>query len=322
MLQHSAAHWKSGVDSSLWPMAVTYAIHVYNDTPNARNLCRADLCTGSTVPSHRLRDLHTWGCHVHILDPSLQAGKKLPWWEPQSHRGVFIGLSTFHSSEAPLILNTTTWSNTLQYHMVIDDLYSTVSSIGSNNDPPSDWADLCLDNSFYVPSDTTSDTPFLTRWLVAHWQRTWSQVPRPPTSGLRANFTASTTINIKQSYSVRAAIKQHIFRGRPSTKRKSTVPAPTVANHILPLLPSVRQPKFLWVPLRFSSFDWVTLWVRVLIIVSRHCSSDTVEFSADKLVRSTTASQAQKRTQTGASPNTYLHIYMLYISITNSSGIW
>jgi hypothetical protein len=78
MLQHSAAHWKSGVDSSLWPMAVTYAIHVYNDTPNARNLCRADLCTGSTVPSHRLRDLHTWGCHVHILDPSLQAGKKLP----------------------------------------------------------------------------------------------------------------------------------------------------------------------------------------------------------------------------------------------------
>ena len=36
--------------------------------------------------------------------------------------------------------------------------------------------------------------------------------------------------------------------------------ASTIANHTLPLLPSVRQPKFLWVPLRFSFYVWVTLW--------------------------------------------------------------
>jgi hypothetical protein len=28
MLLHSAAHWKAGVDSSLWPMAVTYAVYI------------------------------------------------------------------------------------------------------------------------------------------------------------------------------------------------------------------------------------------------------------------------------------------------------
>ena len=159
MLLHSAAHWKNGVDSSLWPMAVTHAVYVYNNTPNAQNLCPADLFTGSTVPRHRLRDLHTWGCPVYVLDPSLQAGKKLPRWEPRSRRGVFVGLSTIHSSEVPLILNLATGSITPQYHVVFDDRYSTVTSIGSDDDPPSDWDDLCLDNSLYVPADTTPDTP-------------------------------------------------------------------------------------------------------------------------------------------------------------------
>jgi hypothetical protein len=36
------------------------------------------------------------------------------------------------------------------------------------------------------------------------------------------------------------------------SKRKATVMASTVVDHTLPLLPSVCQPKFLWVTLRFS----------------------------------------------------------------------
>ena len=159
MLLHSAAHWKSGVDSSLWPMAVTYAVYIYNNTPNAQNLCPADLFTGSTVPRHRLRDLHTWGCPVYILDPALQAGQKLPRWSPRSRRGVFVGLSTIHSSEVPLVLNLQTGSITTQYHVVFDDRYSTVASLGEHEDPPPDWEDLCLENTLYVPTDTTPDTP-------------------------------------------------------------------------------------------------------------------------------------------------------------------
>jgi hypothetical protein len=93
MLLHSAAHWKDGIDASLWPMAVTYAVYVYNNTPNAQNLCPAGLYTGSTVPRHRLRDLHTWGCPVYVLDPTLPAGKKLPRWEHL--RGKLCYLTVF-----------------------------------------------------------------------------------------------------------------------------------------------------------------------------------------------------------------------------------
>ena len=93
------------------------------------------------------------------MDPSLQAGKKLPRWEPRSRIGVFVGLSTIHSSEVPLILNLTTGSITPQYHVVFDDRCSTVTSIGSDDDPPSDWDELCLENSIYALADTAPDTP-------------------------------------------------------------------------------------------------------------------------------------------------------------------
>ena len=159
MLLHSSAHWKDGIDSSLRPLAVTCAVHISNNTPNAHNLCPADLFTGSTIPQHRLKDLHTWGCPVYVLDPSLQAGHKLPRWKPRSRRGVFVGLSNIHSSEVPLILNLTTGSITSQYHVVFDDRFSTFTSIASEDAPPDHWEDLCLESTMFVPTDATAESP-------------------------------------------------------------------------------------------------------------------------------------------------------------------
>jgi hypothetical protein len=59
VILHACLHWKNGIDYFLWPMAVTYAAHVYNHTPKD-GICPADILTGSTVPRHRLIDLHVW----------------------------------------------------------------------------------------------------------------------------------------------------------------------------------------------------------------------------------------------------------------------
>ena len=118
--------------------------------------------TGSTVPRHRLKDIHVWGCPIYILDPQLQGGQKLPRWEPRSRRGVFMGFSHQHSSEVPLVLNLATGSITPQYHVVFDDLFSTVSSVERENEPPDNWDDLCLENTTLIPTDTlenVSDAP-------------------------------------------------------------------------------------------------------------------------------------------------------------------
>jgi hypothetical protein len=98
------------------------------------------------------------GCPVYVLDPDLQAGKKLPRWQPRSRRGVFVGFSSLHSSEVPLVLILQTGSITPQYHVVFDDHFSTVSSVEREIDPPEHWADLCLEeDSTYIPTDFSTD---------------------------------------------------------------------------------------------------------------------------------------------------------------------
>ena len=59
LLLHASLRWKSGIDSSLWPMAVHYAVHLYNHMPNAQGIAPADLFTGVQVERHKLKNLHT-----------------------------------------------------------------------------------------------------------------------------------------------------------------------------------------------------------------------------------------------------------------------
>jgi hypothetical protein len=79
MILHDSIHWKNGCDKLLWPMAVTYATHIYYKTPN-KGVCPADIFTGFTVPWYRLIDYHVWGRPFYLLDPKIQVGKKLPRW--------------------------------------------------------------------------------------------------------------------------------------------------------------------------------------------------------------------------------------------------
>ena len=129
MLLHASAHWKQGIDSTMWPMAVKYTCYVSNNLPRNNNVSPSDLFFGARIPRHKLQNMHVWGCPVYVLNPTLQAGNKIPRWEPRSRRGVFCGLSTLHSSEVFQVLNLSTGSITTQYHVVLDDLFSTVPSI-------------------------------------------------------------------------------------------------------------------------------------------------------------------------------------------------
>ena len=49
---------------------------------NEHRIAPADLFSGSQFPCHKLKNVHTWGCPVYVLDTTLQQGKKLPKWQP------------------------------------------------------------------------------------------------------------------------------------------------------------------------------------------------------------------------------------------------
>jgi hypothetical protein len=171
LLLHASTHWPDGLDGTLWPMAVDHAVYLYNTLPNRHGICPADLFTGTTIPRHKLRDLHVWGCPVYVLDPTLQQGKKLPRWQPRSRRGVFLGYSPFHSSDVPLVLNLQTGSISPQFHVVFDDDFSTVSSLAEDSSPPDFWTAANIESCIYrIPVEPNDPSTSLLPddWLTPH----------------------------------------------------------------------------------------------------------------------------------------------------------
>ena len=109
VMLHATIRWGEVHTSTLWPMAVDYAVWIYNHMPDPKTgLAPIDLISHTTWPRRKLKDTHVWGCPVYVLEPSIADGKKIPRWNTRSHQGVFVGFSRDHSSNIPLILNTAT----------------------------------------------------------------------------------------------------------------------------------------------------------------------------------------------------------------------
>ncbi|KAG7369081.1 reverse transcriptase RNA-dependent DNA polymerase [Nitzschia inconspicua] len=128
MLLHHALHWPEQAQLDLWPFALEHAVYLWNHLPRKDSLLAPiELFTGATFDDYsHLQRSRVWGCPVYVLDPTLQDGKKLPKWSPRSRRGMFLGVSPSHSSSVGRILNLRTGHVSPQYHVVYDELFSTV----------------------------------------------------------------------------------------------------------------------------------------------------------------------------------------------------
>ena len=106
-----------------------------------RIVSHTELLTSTAFHNHNhLQRAHAFGCDVFVLDPRLQDSKKILKWSMRSKRGIYLGVSPFNSSTVHLVLNPATRSITPQYHLVFDDIFSTVFSNGQFD--PSIWTNL------------------------------------------------------------------------------------------------------------------------------------------------------------------------------------
>ena len=157
MLMHSALHWPDMEDTSLWPMAVSHAVYLWNHVPDPKTgLCPIDVFTKTRFEQSKLLDLHVFGCPAYVLEKSIADGKKLPRWKPRSHRCMYLGISPNHASTVPLVLNPDTGTITPQFHIVFDDWFATVTS--DVEDLPDfnseEWSKMFGDSTFqYVLDD-------------------------------------------------------------------------------------------------------------------------------------------------------------------------
>jgi len=107
-----------------------------------------------------------WGCPVYVLEPSLQDGKKIPKWLPQSRRGQFLGFSLNHATTVGLIKNVITGYVSPQYHFVCDELFSTIYTDDEDVEAPN-WEELFQFSRLALFDDHDDQAPPLDdQWLT------------------------------------------------------------------------------------------------------------------------------------------------------------
>ncbi|CAJ1952569.1 unnamed protein product [Cylindrotheca closterium] len=128
MLLHQMLHWPDEADHKLWPFAMDHAVYLWNHLPREdTKQAPIELLGESKIDHHQwFQRLHVWGSPVYVLDPKLQDGKKIPKWDARARRGMYLGVSPTHSSLVSRFLNLQTGYVSPQYHVVIDDLFTTV----------------------------------------------------------------------------------------------------------------------------------------------------------------------------------------------------
>ena len=157
MMLHSGIHWPQVADTALWPMAVSYAVLLWNHVPQVdTGISPHDLFSRTRWPQHRFLHFHVWGCPVYVLDKTITGGMKLPRWKARSERCMFVLLSNNHATSVPLVLNLRTGTITPQHHVVFDDWFATVSTseeaIPDFGSP--EWSNLFGESAYQYMEDS------------------------------------------------------------------------------------------------------------------------------------------------------------------------
>eukprot|EP00978_Attheya_sp_CCMP212_P007527 scaffold17426_cov58-Attheya_sp.AAC.7 len=179
LLLHAKRHWPEAITTILRHFALKAGVKVHNDfkLDNDGKTPVQKFSTGDTGNiEHALRDHHTWGCPVYILDKRLQSSSVgPPKWEPRSRLGIYLGHSPFHAGSVTLVLNPSTGYVLPQYHVVFDDDFTTVASIRAGV-IPANWMDL-VQRSSELATDEQFD--LAQTWLAQDLSETATAAEEP-----------------------------------------------------------------------------------------------------------------------------------------------
>ena len=209
ILLHAQSHWPEYITTMLWPFALKAA----QDRMNQLNMDldgRTPDMKFSGVAAHtlRLRDFHTFGCPVYVLDSRLQSSTMgVPKWEPRARLGIYVGRSASHAANVALVLNPKTGLVSPQFHVVFDDDFTTVPHLRKGTVPPN-WEKLVtgsreksttehydLTKTWFEPSSDETANEILTVESAANEGGNISSTPNEGASSVRIpNEGASPTV--------------------------------------------------------------------------------------------------------------------------------
>ena len=130
MMMHASLRWPQAHSVSLWPYALRTAVDVMNSTPRVDKTAISPIEHFSGVEVRpQLRNFHSFGCPVYVLNARLQDTKAQPKWESRARLGIYLGMSPRHARSVALVLNPRTGLVSPQFHVKFDDEFETVRSL-------------------------------------------------------------------------------------------------------------------------------------------------------------------------------------------------
>jgi hypothetical protein len=142
-LLHAKRHWPDYITTMMWPFALKEAAYRLNRL-SLRSDGRSCESTFFNIETDLIdpASLHVFGSPCFALDSRLQSGiAGPPKWEPRSRLGIYVGHSPSHAGSVALVLNPRTGHVLPQYHVVFDDLFTTVAYMKKSEVPPN-WTIL------------------------------------------------------------------------------------------------------------------------------------------------------------------------------------
>ena len=143
LLLHAKRHWPDYITTMMWPFALKEAAYRLNRL-SSRTDGRSCEATFFNIDKDIFdpSSLHVFGSPCFVLDSRLQSGiAGPPKWEPRSRLGIYVGHSPSHAGSVALVLNPRTGHVSPQYHVVFDDLFTTVAYMKKSEVPPN-WTEL------------------------------------------------------------------------------------------------------------------------------------------------------------------------------------
>ena len=232
VLMHAAIRCpEDTISTDLWPMAMDYTVWVYNRTPDMKTgLSTIEIWSRSRFEpvSKTLSNCQVWSFPKYVLEPKLQKpGVKIPKLAPRSQRGVNMGFVEIHSTQVGLVLNLLAGSISPHYHVLFDDMFSTV--MNSTTADPEVWINLVTpSNSRIQVMLYQEDDPELDdEWLTADEQLTRFSKSREQTVG-RVKVTESPSVQGPQSSEEDLFVRERVTS---SNERPSVIEPGTNGNH-------------------------------------------------------------------------------------------
>ena len=133
MLMHTALICpKNTLSTYLWSMAMDYAVWFYNRTPDMQSELSAIEIWSRSRFEPSVRNPYKLPCFglskICFRTKVVESWSEIPKWDPRSRREINMGFRNMHSTQVGLVINLLTGSISPQYHVLFDDMLSTVMS--------------------------------------------------------------------------------------------------------------------------------------------------------------------------------------------------